>query len=69
MSDNNKYVQNLINNSEKLITTTTQLINPENIKMFSVIMSKKIEFINMEDKEISFELNNTIPINNSLVNN
>ncbi|MCK9466717.1 MAG: FG-GAP-like repeat-containing protein [Candidatus Absconditabacterales bacterium] len=60
MSDNNKYIQKLINNSEKLITTTTQLTNPENIKMFSVIMSKKIEFTSLDDKAINFELDNKL---------
>lgn len=59
MSDNNKYVQKLINSSEKLITTTTQLISPDNIKMFSTVMSKKIEFTNMDNKEIHFELDNS----------
>ena len=56
MSNNNKYVQELINNSEKLITTTTQLISPEKIKMFSTVMSKKIEFIDLDDKKINLEL-------------
>ncbi|OQB42504.1 MAG: hypothetical protein BWY04_00204 [candidate division CPR1 bacterium ADurb.Bin160] len=58
MSNNNKYVQELINNSEKLITTTTQLISPEKIKMFSTVMSKKIEFIDLDDKKINLELDN-----------
>lgn len=52
MSDNNKYVQKLISNSDKLLTTTTQLIDPDNIKNFPIIIGKKLKISNLDDNEI-----------------
>ncbi len=60
MSDNKKYIQKLINNSDKLITSTTQLISPENVRKFPTILSKNLKFINIENNEIEFLLDDEL---------
>jgi hypothetical protein len=58
MSENNKYIENLINNSEKLLATTTQLTMPDKIKKFGLITDYKLQISNIEEKEINLALNN-----------
>jgi len=57
MSENNKYVQDLISNSEKLLTTTTELVSPSNIKKFTTIVDHKLQISNIDDKDINLWLN------------
>lgn len=56
MSDNEKYSESLIQNSEKLITVTTQLMNQENIKYFPVIVDNKLNINNIIWNKINFVL-------------
>ncbi len=58
LSENNKYIESLINNSEKLLATTTQLVMPTKIKKFAAITDYKLQIANIEEKEISLNLNN-----------
>jgi hypothetical protein len=60
MSENNKYIENLINNSEKLLATTTQLTMPDKIKKFGLITDYKLQISNIEEKEINLTLDNTL---------
>jgi|GEM_PF-753707 hypothetical protein len=60
MSDNNKYVQKLISNSDKLLTTTTQLVDPSNIKKFPIIIGNNLEISNIENNEINLVLDEKI---------
>ena len=56
MSDNNKYSENLIKNSDKLITVTTQLVSLENIKHFPVIIDNKLNINNFDENPIYLSL-------------
>ncbi|MBO4515897.1 hypothetical protein J5751_00215 [bacterium] len=47
MSNNEKYSESLIKNSEKLITVTTQLLNMENIKYFPIVINNKLQIDNI----------------------
>lgn len=57
MSDNNKYIEKLINNSEKLLAATTQLVSTDKIKKYNVIFNDKIQIDNSEDAEVILNLN------------
>jgi len=62
MSDNNKYVEMLISNSDKLLAATTQLINPNNIKKFPVIISDDLKILNTNDDIVWMELDSQMYI-------
>ena len=57
MSNNEKYSESLIKNSEKLITVTTQLLNMENIKYFPIVINNKLQIDNIIWNKITFSLN------------
>ena len=59
MSENEKYSEQLIKNSEKLITVTTQLINLENIKQFSTIITNLLQIQNLAGNDIYLTLNDS----------
>jgi len=63
MSENDKYIQDLINNSDKLLTTTTQLVSPTNIKKFTTIIDSKLQVSNIDELDIDLELDENILIN------
>lgn len=56
MSDNNKYSENLIKNSDKLITVTTQLVSLENIKHFPAIIDNRLNINNFDENSIYLTL-------------
>ncbi len=62
MSENNKYVENLISNSDRLLTTTTQLVSPQNIKKFTTIINPKLQILNIDELEVHLELDENILI-------
>ena len=47
MSDNEKYSESLINNSDKLLTITTQLLDLENIKYYPIIIDSGLQINNV----------------------
>lgn len=56
MSDNKKYSESLINNSDKLITVTTQLLGLENIKYYPIVIDSWLQINNFMWSEINFKL-------------
>ncbi len=56
MSENDKYSENLIKNSDKLITVTTQLLNLENIKNFPIVVDNWLQIQNLANKDINLML-------------
>ena len=56
MSDNEKYSESLINNSDKLLTITTQLLDLENIKYYPIIIDSGLQINNVIWNDITFRL-------------
>lgn len=63
MSRNNKYSESLINNSDKLLAITTQLLSLENIKYFPVIIDNNLQIKNLKWNEIMLSLDNGFVFN------
>ncbi|HRX63772.1 MAG TPA: hypothetical protein P5060_01570 [Candidatus Absconditabacterales bacterium] len=60
MSDNNKYAEDLINKSDKLIGVTSQLVDTKNIKRFPIILDKYLNISNMDKLSIEMKLSGNI---------
>ena len=63
MSDNERYSESLIKNSDKLLTITTQLLDYENIKFFPVIIDKFLRIRNFGSNDITFSLDSWFSFN------
>ena len=63
MSDNEKFAESLIKNSDKLLTITTQLLDYENIKNFPVIIDKYLKIKNLWWNDMTFTLNSWFQFN------
>ena len=61
-SDNDKYVQYLISHSEKLLTTTTQLVSPSQLKEFVLAIDDSLNVYNLNDNNISLNLSDGIQV-------
>ena len=60
MSDNEKYSESLIQNSDKLITITTQLVDLENIKYFPIVIDNTLQINNLIGNDITVSLSDNL---------
>jgi len=62
-SENNKVINDITSNSDKLLATTTQIIDPSKIKQIQVIVDENWQVQNMLGKDINLDINSDIHVN------